>query len=305
VLTKITLAIVLIAVTVPCLAQDSAKVDKFTYPPLPKEIQNADALLANGDSTHGLAVLRSYIANKGDDEMKAIAQYKIGLFYSKDKEKHYKGDRSEKRNYYRIRATAFQELMKVYTNYPLSTAAPWALYDGYNQAGDANALQIIVDNYKEFPQYESALTSLAGSYSYSGHLEEARNTWQKVFEKYPNDRRQCASALIEIALCTTGPTQVDAFKKVIRDYPDQANSAVDAYIGIASYYTENGDLRKAIEYKLVAIAKYPTIGGASGLENIMYDYQKLGDADKVKEIRERIIREYPNSEQAKYYGSNK
>jgi hypothetical protein len=117
-------AMALLAVAGLCMAQDTTKVDKYAFPPLPQELKHADSLLAAGDSTKGLAELRAIVNSKAEDELKARAQYQVAAFYE-TKLKH-SGSDINKLRYYKKRV--INEYRNVIVNYPNSIVTPSAMF---------------------------------------------------------------------------------------------------------------------------------------------------------------------------------
>lgn len=289
-------AIIVLAVAGFCLAQDSAKADKYALPPLPQELKHADSLLAAGDSTKGLAELRAVVNSKAEDEVRASAQYSIGKFYEKEMKKV---DIDTKIIY---KQKVKEELKKVAESYPNSIYKPWAqLYaasHSFDKKDSKIMLNEVINNYPISAEVRQRALRLQATKLYIDRdHKDAITAYRQYVKDYPEDRYRCADALYHIGLMTKDNS---IYEEVINIYPDQQNIALLSYDGIAENYWIKGEKSKAMDIRMEAINKYKAHSSIpTRLFNIQSLFEEIGEWEKANEIKQRILNEYSDSKQAK------
>jgi tetratricopeptide (TPR) repeat protein len=292
-------AMALLAVAGLCMAQDTTKVDKYAFPPLPQELKHADSLLAAGDSANGLAELRAIVNSKAEDEVRARAQYNIAKYY--DDQLNRTGTDIKKIRYYRQRS--YDEYSTMLAMAPESTLRPWALlYMTFvlpkGMSKDVIYRQIIND-YPNSEVRKQALSSMAQTLFLEGKNNESIAAYRQYIKDYPENRYECASALYHIGQITN---DIDVYREVINDYPDQDHFVLRSFSGISGKYYKNGDYQRATEVTYESFRKFKHKPVAvSILISIYHTYQDIKDYDKAEKVKQQIITEYPESAAAKSF----
>jgi tetratricopeptide (TPR) repeat protein len=304
VLTKIILAIVLLAFAGQSLAQDSAKADKYAFPPLPQELKHADSLLAAGDSAKGLDELRRIVSSNTNYEIQARAQFNIGRYYENLRISFSKVANNETESKTRaLYARAYYEYMQVVDMYPKSIYCPHALLQAYfncfrNRKQRIVLLTEIVEKYPGSEPYKHALFTLANKLEKGESIKLLR----RYLLEYPSDETGCIDVLFSIGDLSEGRDAYNSYYKIINKYGDQPATALRAYSCIAQRYASEGKIQQGIDIYLDGIERYrndPTI--PMRLETVYSMYQDLGNKEKCEETKSRILREYPESKEAKSF----
>jgi tetratricopeptide (TPR) repeat protein len=299
-------AMALLAVARLCMAQDSTKADKYAFPPLPQELKHADSLLTAGDSTQGLAVLRSIIDSKVVVEVKAMAYYNMAKFYEANRSKTRNGRVS-----YRYRISAYNAYKTIVSNdeYRSSPIMPWAVFSLALLSPweeEKVLLERFVAEYSGYELVKEAYKCLARDYRDNREYDRSITLWGKIQKEYPDDRWLCSEAMYNIARFGPEQEKEAILREIIKEYPDQEHWCLYAYDEIAGDYGQKGDKNSAIRVIKESITKFPNHGSVPGRwSSIYHAYNDLKEYEKAKEIKEMILRLYPDSYEAFTLDPNK
>jgi tetratricopeptide (TPR) repeat protein len=284
------------------LAQDSTKVDKYAFPPLPQELKHADSLLVAGDSAKGLTALRMLAESKVSDIIKARAHYSIGDYYKSVE---------SKKTLWPTRVpyimAANEEYEKVMVDYPSDVLKPWAMYSkAMNPLHWEESEVLFKKLIANYPNTKIACQSIFGIamlYKSLKKQDQAIVQFKELVKNYPNERQLCASSLSFIGDLTDNSEKLKYYQMIIDKYPDQEHYAMQAFARISDWYWYNtSNKKKAIEVRLEKLKKYPkSTSNPSTLQDIYYKYLDIGEGQKALQMKERLMKEYPDSRAAKSF----
>jgi tetratricopeptide (TPR) repeat protein len=136
--------------------------------------------------------------------------------------------------------------------------------------------------------------------------KEGLELWRQVLRANPDNHWACAEAMYNIAKLSPESDKEDLLRDLIREYPDQVQWCLNAYDEISAYYGEKGDIEKSIGISYEAIKQHPEHGSVpSRLLGIYHTLNRNQEYEKAKEVKERLLREYPNSYDASTLDTNK